>query len=193
MAFPTSPSDGDIYTNAVGVTFEYDDGDDKWVIVAGEYVGDIYHSGYIHLYDSKASGGQSGTFTSGAWRTRVLTTEVTDIPEACSLSSNQFTLAAGTYIIFASAPAHRCNWHKAKLYNITDAADEIIGSSEYTNAGSDYAGTRSFVVGVFTIADTKVFELQHRNHTTKADIGFGLDSTFGVDERYADVQLWKVA
>jgi len=35
MAFPTSPSNGDQYTNANGTLYEYVAADDKWVIVQG--------------------------------------------------------------------------------------------------------------------------------------------------------------
>ncbi|KKK88204.1 hypothetical protein LCGC14_2745520, partial [marine sediment metagenome] len=33
MAFPTSPSNGDQYTNALGTIYQYQAADDKWYIV----------------------------------------------------------------------------------------------------------------------------------------------------------------
>ena len=48
-----------------------------------------------------------GTFTSGAFRTRDSNTEVADPDNIVSISSNQFTLGAGNYLIEASAPAYK--------------------------------------------------------------------------------------
>ena len=147
---------------------------------------------YIHLQDQKAAGTVGGTFTFGAWRTRTLNTEVIDQPNACTLAANQFELIAGTYRILASAPGNRTNRHKIKLRNITDGADEMIGTSELMQAES-WVQSRSFIIGLFTIADTKTFEIQHQCQTTRTTDGFGFASNFGVIEIYTDVQLWKVA
>lgn len=37
MGFPSSPSDEDIYTNANGTRYQYDDTDNKWVVIGGAY------------------------------------------------------------------------------------------------------------------------------------------------------------
>ncbi len=146
---------------------------------------------YIKLSDTQSANTQGGTFTSGAWRTRVLNTEDNDTGNNCSLSSNQFTLDAGTYIISASAPSYNVDKHKVKLYNISDASDEIIGTSE-NNSAADFTMTRSFVQGQFTISASKIFEIQHRAQTTQATNGFGIASNFSVSEIYTIVDLWKV-
>ena len=62
---------------------------------------------YIKLSDVKSAGTAGGTFTSGSWQTRTLNTEDSDTGGNCSLSSNQFTLDAGTYEINARASASR--------------------------------------------------------------------------------------
>ena len=105
---------------------------------SGQYGGD-----YIKLSDTKTAGTDGGTFTSGAWYTRTLNTEDVDTGNHCSLTSNQFTLDAGTYRIKARSAAYDVNAHIAKLYNITDAADEIIGTNELCVAvqtSSDVSG-----------------------------------------------------
>ncbi len=82
-------------------------------------------------------------------------------------------------------------YHKAKLRNITDSSDTIIGTSEF---GFVYdGGSRSFVNGRFTISAQKTFELQHRCANTMTTNGFGTPSGLSVVEVYADVQIWKVA
>lgn len=148
---------------------------------------------YSRIIDSKASGTQGGTFTQDAWRTRTLNTESTD-EIGITVASNRFTLPAGTYIICASSPAYRVHKHKAALYNYTDGAYAIYGTSEISDSTSGAHSNRSFVSGQFTIASSKAFELRHYCEATRADNGFGIaQSITGVTETYAVVELWKVA
>lgn len=142
----------------------------------------------LHLQDQKAAGTDGGTFTSGDWRTRTLNTEVTD-EIGSTLSSNQFTLPAGTYEVMAWATGYEVSYHVAKLRNITDSTDTLIGSAVRVPAG---AATPSFVRGRFTIAGAKTFELQHRCTSSNADDGFGIAVNVGVTEIYADVMIWRV-
>ena len=147
---------------------------------------------YAKLSDTKATTTNGGTFTSGAWQTRTLNTEDSDSGGITSISANQFTLQAGTYRIAASAPAYSVDRHTAKLRNVTDGADAIVGTSELASSvGQGYG--RSFVVGKLTIASAKTFEIQHRCQTTQASTGFGIASNFGVSEVYTVVEIWKVA
>lgn len=147
---------------------------------------------FAQFRDEKAASTDGGTFTQAAWRKRTLNTASTNNISGASLASDQITLPAGTYYIDAKAPGNRCGTHKAKLYNTTDAADTIIGTSEVTQTGSNQT-THSYVRGMFTIAAQKVFELQHYCGTTRATDGFGLNCNFGVVEVYATVCIWKVA
>lgn len=146
----------------------------------------------LHVREEQTSGTNGGTFTSGAWRTRTLNTSKTNEISGASLGSNQITLPAGTYWIEASAPGFVVVFHKAKLYNITDSADVIIGTNCQTGAG-DSVLTRSLVRGRFTIAAQKVFELQHRCSSTLATTGFGQANSFSVVEVYSEVMIWKLA
>jgi hypothetical protein len=153
-------------------------------------------SGYVLLQDRKTQGTNGGTFTSGARRTRDLTTEVFDTASVCTLSSNQFTLLAGTYRISAVIPACRVNIHQAWLYNVTDAADvadciSTVGFSANTGGdGHDYV----FISGNFTIAGTKTFEIQHQCGTTVSNIGFGNggSGTSFAANYFTTVELWVV-
>jgi hypothetical protein len=145
----------------------------------------------LHIQDQKANGAQGGTFTNGAWRTRTLNTEITD-EIGSTLSSNQFTLPSGTYFILARAPGRSVDAHKAKLANISDGTDVLIGSNSYSDS-SVTTQTDSVISGRFTISSTKIFEIQHRCQTTVATHGFGIDNNFGINEIYTDVKIWKVA
>ncbi len=183
--FPSSPTLGDTHS-ANGKSWRYNGTSWTTYNVASGLPVD-----YILLQDQKAAGTPGGTFTSGSWVTRTLNTEASDAGNWCSLSANQFTLAAGTYRIFASAPASAVTRHQTKLYNVTDAADTLIGTSMHAHAVSDYSTAPSMVVGRFTIASAKVFELRHKAQTTNATYGLGVEGNHGVIEIYAQVELWR--
>jgi len=146
---------------------------------------------YIHLQDQKAQNTAGGTFTSGALRTRTLNTEVTDTDNLCSLASNQFTLAAGTYFIIASVPAFGVDRNQAILRNVTGSTTLIVGSSATSAAASLAAVTGSWIIGQFEVAASQALEVQHQGQTTRAGSGFGLETNF-TTEVYTDVNLWRV-
>lgn len=183
----------------------YDAGSNKiGISVGGSKVGEIDPNGitinvpYACFVDEKSNNTFGGTFTSGDWRTRVLnTTRGTNSITGSSLSSNQFILPTGTYRIFAMAPAYYCGENKAKLRNITDSIDTIIGSNARSGDGGgsllDGTTTISIVNGIFTINSQKTFELQHRCQTTRGTDGFGKASNFSVSEIYSTVELWKLS
>lgn len=143
----------------------------------------------FHIQNQQTSGTNGGTFTNGAWRTRQLTVEVTNNISGASLSVDQITLPAGDYYAEMSAIASDVGEHKIKLANITDVSDIIIGDTAAIRSNNS---THSFAYGLFTIADTKVLELQHISVNTRATDGFGRAGSFGVVEIYCDVKIWKV-
>ena len=147
---------------------------------------------YAVFQDNKASGA-GGTFTSGSFLTRDLQTTVYNGITGCSLASNQITLAAGTYIVNAMAPAGYVDQHQTRFYNITDASTVITGGNAYNAITSSSVDTYSALQGGFTITGSKVFELQHRCTTTRAGTGFGTNNGFGVGEVYSIITIAKVA
>jgi hypothetical protein len=146
---------------------------------------------YALLCDLKSSGTDGGTFTSGARRTRDLTQEIIDTGNNVSLSSNQFTLQPGKYVLQASAPGLAVSRHRAYLRNITDGTDDAVGSSEYAYSG--YAAcTRSRLSAYIDISTSKVFEIQHQCYDTKSNNGFGIACNFGGNECYTIVEIWTI-
>ncbi len=148
----------------------------------------------LHVRDEKAANTDGGTFTADSvWRTRVINTVVTNEISGSSLSSNQITLPAGTYFIEASAPAFDVNRHKAKLRNVSDSTDVLIGTSEFARISGGGSTTHSLVRGRFTIASEKIFELQHQGETTQATNGFGVANNFGVVEVFSEIDIRKLS
>ena len=138
---------------------------------------------WIILEDQKTQEVNGGTFTSGAWRTRDLNTEVSDPNNNWSLASNEFTLSEGNYgLLIASAPAFYVNRHQIRLYRVSPSPDNVaLGSVTYSSALlEDGAQTRSFIFFVIgTLANDTTFRVEHRCQTTRTDNGLGIASAWG--------------
>ena len=138
-------------------------------------------SSYAVIADVKGGNANGGTFTLGAWRTRDLNTELADADSIVSISSNQFTLAAGSYLIMASATALRVSSHQLRLYNISSSAAVQSGNVEYAAGGSGKSGNTARASARVVISGSTVFEIQHRGAATQADYGFGAGSSGALD------------
>lgn len=140
-----------------------------------------------------------GAFASGAWRKRLLDTQLYDLPDIIeSLTSNQIELKAGTYVVEWSAPAWQVNQHQTRLYNATDAVSLGVGTSEYAYADADdhASQTRSTGIAKFTLAATKKIELQHQCQTTNSGNGFGISVGWDTTDQpsiFSIVKIWKVS
>jgi len=127
---------------------------------------------YATICDSKAYNSDGGTFTSGALRTRDLNTKLYDPDNIVTISSNQFTLTAGSYLIAFSAPAFDVNKHIAILQDMTAGSTSAVGTSEEANVtGNGY--TRCFGSFRAVLTGTTVYEIQHQCSSTKSTNGFG--------------------
>ena len=147
---------------------------------------------YAIICDQKASSSNGGTFTLGAWRTRDLNTEISDADSIVSISSNQFTLGAGTYLIRWSAPAYRVTNHVSKLYDVTNTADVQIGTSGYSESGYNVQD-RSTGSARVVITGNTVYEIQHQSNVTNTTYGFGVgDITYDVNI-FTIVEIFKEA
>ena len=142
------------------------------------------------------SNGNGGTFSSGAWRTRTLNHEI-DPDGIVSLSSNQFTLQAGTYVLKYYAPAYSVDDHQVVIYNATDGSyvSDSLGYNAHTWS-NDATSNTSYGCCRFTISGAKAFELRHQCDTSKSDNGFGRgNGTLGVSpnnkQLFSKVEIFK--
>ena len=147
---------------------------------------------YAIISDQKTQNTDGGTFSSGAWRTRDLNTEVTDPDGIVSIGSNQFTLGAGTYLIVATAPAYRIDQHMVKLYNATSSSDVAFGTSGFNQGTNGRTLDTSTVRCRVAITGSTAFEIQHRSQSNRSSTGLGVATNFGV-ETYTVVEIYKEA
>ena len=144
------------------------------------------------LAHCRGLGVQGGTFTSGAWQVRTLNSEIYDPDAIVTLDapSNRFTLAAGTYEMEILAPAFEVNSHRARLYNVTDAA--VAAYSQNARSASN-TQTVARILTHLTLAGAKVFQVEHRCASTRDTFGFGYPDNFGDAEIYTQVHITKTA
>ena len=148
-------------------------------------------SSYAVICDQKAQGTGGGTFTLGAWRTRDLNTEITDADGIVSISSNQFTLQAGTYFVQASAPCVKATNNQAALYNVTDSSFVQYGANALAHIS--YIGfSRSFISARFTISSAKAFEIRHFSSHTATTNGFGPSFSSGDASNAGGVAIFTI-
>ena len=158
----------------------------SWVTPAGTPL----FASYAIISDSKSSGTDGGTFTSGSWQTRDLQTELSDIDGIVTIATNAFTLAAGSYLIKWSAPAYRVDGHQTRLYDVTGTAEFQSGTTEGAN-GTYYVYNRSTGAARVTPSGSNVYRIEHRCGTTVAANGYGFGVTYAATEVFTLVEIYK--
>ena len=147
-------------------------------------------SGVALLQDRKSSGSHGGQPpNTSQYNQRDLNTEVFDTGNFVSLSSNDFTLTAGTYLIRASVPAHRTNNSRAILYNVTDGSTVAYSQNVYIRDGA-VTGGHIDLTARFTIGSSKAFDIRHRVSNSDGE-GYGHASGYGDIEIYTQVLIFK--
>jgi len=148
------------------------------------------------LRDKKGNGVDGGSFNSGDWRDRALNEELYDVYGFVTLSSNTFTLVAGTYVVEWSAPAFGVSKHQTRLYNKTNSIIIESGTPEDSGNVVTEAGgiqTRSTGIAHFVIPASKDLSIQHRCYITNATDGLGANANFsGHSEIYTIVKIWRL-
>lgn len=146
------------------------------------------------IQDEKAYNISGGSSSAGTTYQRDLNTKLFDPDNIVSLSSDQFTLQSGTYIIEWSCPAYRANRHAAWLYNMTSASVEQYGRMSYANStGNVNNFTHGIARVVLTSATTYI--IQHKTESADGN-GLGLPLNFlgtTVNGIFTVVKITKLA
>jgi len=148
-------------------------------------------SGYAIIADQKANTTAGGTFSAGAWQTRDLQTEVSNVDGIVSIATNAFTLAAGSYLIQWRAPTYYVSGNQTRLYDVTGTAAVQQGSSEFSNGGDTNDSIGSARVTVAASPGTNVYRIEHYCGNTRATDGFGEAASTGSVEIYTLVTIYK--
>ncbi len=183
----TLGTSGDSYTIPAGVTLT----NAGTLTNSGTASGFGLFTSYAIIADQKAQNTAGGTFTSGAWRTRDLQTEIADPNGIVSISANQFTLAAGSYLIRWGAVARLVDRHQTRLYDVTGTAEVGVGDSLYaTNSYRGDGWSRGYAR--VTPSGSNVYRIEHRCDTSYSADGLGLACNY-TTEQYCTVEIFKEA
>jgi len=147
---------------------------------------------YAVICDQKAQGADGGTFTSGAWRQRDLNTELFDPDGIVSISSNEFTLQAGTYFIEFMAPAFRIGRNQSRLYDVTGDAAVQVSHVTTSDDGADGDMSETWGWSRVTIAAANNYRIDHQCSVTRSNTGYGNPGDFA-EEIYTVVTIYKEA
>tara|TARA_R100000152_G_C6773553_1_gene200939 strand:- start:1067 stop:2257 length:1191 start_codon:yes stop_codon:yes gene_type:complete len=144
---------------------------------------------YAVLYDSKSSGTGGGDAGGEAnnWQTRDLNTEI-DPDNIVTLSSNQFTLGRGRYLIKFSTPGYNCNEFKGRLYDVTNSQELVLGSSEYANSGGYETPFYSEGSWAGNLTANTTFKIEWITKNSSGSFGRA-SSISGVNEIYTRVEI----
>ena len=165
------------------------------VLTAAQLNGVVDNFADIAIFnETQANGTAGGATVANAWTKRTLnTTNVNNITGA-SIATSVITLPAGTFKVNASAPFYSgvgaLDGSKLRLQNTTAATTAIIGQSSYIgNSPTQVAPTLN---GVFTLATSSTLELQYYVKSVQSN-GLGLNSSTGVSEVYANIEITRIA
>ena len=153
---------------------------------------DVHGFSVALIADQKATN-VSGGASSVGWNDRDLNTEIFDPDNIVSISSNQFTLGDGTYIIEFSAPTYRSGRHITQLYDVTNSASVQDGDMAFTH--NQYAGyNHSFGYARVSITANTTYKIRHHCEFSYATNGLGIKSiASGTNSIYTQVKITKLA
>lgn len=135
-------------------------------------LGETLANNLIVVQDQKANGTDGGTYTSGAWRTRDMNTEVYDPGGHVAVASNQITFQPGAYFGIAISPAGFVELHKCRVYDTTNTAELGRGMS-FASTGGGQHDMPAIAPFFLDIGSAAAIEVQGWCQTTRATNGFG--------------------
>ena len=108
-----------------------------------------------------------------------------------SSNSDEVTLPAGIYIVFAQSALHRASRNLLRLYNVTDSVYTSSSLSSFSNP-ADSASTPATFKAYFSIASAKVFSLSHNIEFAVTGSGLGIAANRGATEVYSQFIIEKI-
>jgi tetrahydromethanopterin S-methyltransferase subunit F len=120
--------------------------------------------------DAPSSGSNGGGSISG-WQIRNLNLKEGD-DSFLSLSSNQFTLSPGEYVIEASSPGVGSDIMRVALVNATNLSEAYYGTSEF-NASANGSQSSSFLKAFRTLTASTSYEIRFYVQNSRLSDGLG--------------------
>lgn len=181
------------FVAAKAYSIRYFSADPGFRIVSGSGGQAAYESKQFLAALTQAANTAGGATTSGSWQTYPLATTIRNDfdGEGASLSANTIlALPAGTYDCFAAATFFSSGVATLRLFNVTDAAEIVLGKAP-PNTGVSGPGVAS-LSGRFVLSAPKTIRLDYRCTASKATNGLGAVMNIGETERYGYLEINRV-
>jgi hypothetical protein len=144
----------------------------------------------VHRGAANSSGGST---TLGAWYKIPYNVEESDPNGITSLSSNRFTLQAGTYIIYATHSCFAVHGFQLRIRNYSAGTTVATGpqvSGSQTDSGSEALAS---VLGFTTITTSRAFEIDYICKTSRTSTGLGkAKNQAGTYEYWGQIVIFKL-
>ena len=152
------------------------------------------YSGYALMEEAIEHGATAHTKTAGDWYTKQLT-RISFDPQSIivSLSSNEFTLAAGTYVIKWVHLLERCDEGITRLYDVTNSTSKKVSMVGFAQDNGNYAMVYSRGITRVTISGNTTYKYQYFVGSANSILVGPTDSDNTEEEIFGQVEVWKEA
>ena len=152
------------------------------------------YSGYALMEEAIEHGATAHTKTSGNWYKKQLS-RISFDPQniIVSLSSDRFTLAAGTYVIKWVHLLERCDEGITRLYDVTNSTSKKVSLVGFAQDGGNYAMVVSRGIARVTISGNTTYEYQYFVNSANSIIVGPASGNNTEEEIFGQVEVWKEA
>ena len=151
------------------------------------------YDGYAVIEDAKTHGTAPQATVGTTWTTKELTRiHINPQSFVTDLSSNQFTLAAGTYVIRWDCVIHRTDTVTTRLYDVTNATTKKVSMVDFSQDNANYGSAHSKGVCRLTIASATVYKIEYFASSGNSN-GLTSDDHSGntEEEIYSTVEVYR--
>ena len=150
------------------------------------------YSGYALMEEAIEHGATAHTKTSGNWYTKQLS-RISFDPQniIVSLSSNEFTLAAGTYVIKWVHLLERCDEGITRLYDVTNSTSKKVSLVGFAQDSGNYAMVISRGITRVTITGNTTYKYQYFVNSANSVIVGPASGNNSEEEIFGQVEVWK--
>ena len=141
-------------------------------LAAGSFTGAGLFSSYAIITNELSAGTEGGTNVANSWTTRDLNTELADPDGIVSISSNKFTLGAGSYLIKWVTAFQNASYTITRLYDVTNSAVRQYGMASYGIYTTDRAPGFARV----TPSGSTEYRIEYYSDQAQANSGLGPDA-----------------
>ena len=152
------------------------------------------YSAYALMEEAIEHGATAHTKTAGNWYTKQLT-RISFDPQSIivSLSSNEFTLAAGTYVIKWVHLLERCDSGITRLYDVTNSTSKKVSMVGFAQDNGNYAMVYSRGITRVTISGNTTYKYQYFVENNNSILTGPSSGNNTEEEIFGQVEVWKEA